>query len=65
MKLELYDCPYIPLKEYDLPIKKKKEDIPCFKFGLLMKQAKDINFCRLKRDSHFNYFILFYWVHAG
>ena len=27
----------IPLKEYDLPIKKKKEDIPCFKFGLLMK----------------------------
>jgi hypothetical protein len=25
MKLELYDCPYIPLKEYDLPINKKKK----------------------------------------
>jgi hypothetical protein len=25
MKLELYDCPSIPLKEYDLPIKKRKE----------------------------------------
>jgi len=41
MKLELYDCPYIPLKEYDLPIKKRKEkkDIPCFKFGLLMRTS--------------------------
>jgi hypothetical protein len=34
---------YIPLKEYDLPIRKekkrkeKKKDIRCFKFGLLMK----------------------------
>jgi hypothetical protein len=25
MKLELYDCPYIPLKEYDLPIKKRRK----------------------------------------
>jgi hypothetical protein len=39
--------PLIPLKEYDLPIKKKKKNrkgIPCFMFGLLMKKAKGIPF---------------------
>jgi hypothetical protein len=60
MKLELYDCPYIyPTQGIWFAHKEKKEGIPCFKFGLLMKQAKDNNICRLKRDSHFN-FILFY-----